>query len=132
MTFLGRALQAFAAVWAACGAVIALAPRWALVSVFSQVPYPDYAYVRVCGVSAIGLALLAVLVSRRLDDVWWWSWAFAVTAVLVAVVTALHALLSIPEGSGALLWWIFAGANAVLGAALLMGMARAGQEKPFA
>jgi hypothetical protein len=132
MTFLRRALQAFAAVWAGCGAVVALAPRWALVTLFSQVPYPDYTYVRVCGVSAIGLAMLAVLVSRRLDDVWWWSWALAVTAVLVTVVTALHALLSVPEGSGSLLWWLFAGINAALGAALLMGMARAGQEKPFA
>jgi len=132
MTFLRRALQAFAVVWAGCGLAVAIAPRWVLVSWFSQVPYPDYTYVRICGVAAIGMGMLAVLVSRTLAEIWWWSWAFAFTSVLVAVITALHALAGPPPGSGTLLWWTFAGVNAVLGAALMLGMGRAGQEKPFA
>jgi hypothetical protein len=132
MTFLRRALLAFAVVWAACGLAVAVAPRWILVSWFSQVPYPDYTYVRICGVAAIGMAMLAVLVSRRLEELWWWSWAFAFTSVLVTVITGLHALTRPPAGSGVLLWWMFAGVNAVLGGALMVGMGRAGQEKPFA
>ena len=132
MTFLRRALLAFAVVWGACGLAIATLPRWILVGWFSQVPYPDYTYVRICGVASMGMAMLAVLVSRKLDDIWWWSWAFAFTCVLVAVITAMHALLGPPPGSGSLLWWLFAGVSAVLAASLMLGMGRAGQEKPFA
>jgi hypothetical protein len=102
-----------------------------LIDLFDQVEYTDYAYVRVCGVAAIGLAVLAVLVSRSLEAVWWWSWAFAVTAALVATVTALNALFSVPADSGSLLWWVFAGSNVALAAGLLVGLGRAGQEKPF-
>jgi hypothetical protein len=118
-------------VWAGCGAVIVIVPRWALVDVFGQVPYPDYSYVRVSGAAGIGLALLAVLVSRSLDSVWWWSWAFALTTALVATVTALDALFSVPSGAGHVLWWFFAATNAALAAGLLAGLGRAGQEKPF-
>jgi hypothetical protein len=131
MLFLRRSLLTFAAVWAGCGAVVALVPRWLLVDLFDQVPYPDYAYVRVSGAAAIGLALLAVLVSRSLDTVWWWSWAFAVTAALTATVTALNALFSVPTGAGHLFWWLFAVSNAGLATGVLVGLGRAGQEKPF-
>ncbi len=131
MTILRRSLRAFAVVWVACGAAIAVAPRWALVDLFDQVPYPDYTYVRVAGAAAIGLALLAVLVSRNLGDVWWWSWAFALTAALTATVTGLNALFSVPPGAGSFLWWFFATTNVVLAAGLLVGLGRAGQEKPF-
>jgi hypothetical protein len=131
MTLLRRSLLAFAIVWAGCGAVITIVPRWALVDVFAQVPYPDYTYVRVSGTAGIGLALLAVLVSRSLDTVWWWSWAFALTTALVATVTALNALFSVPSGAGHVLWWFFAATNAALAAGLLAGLGHAGQEKPF-
>jgi hypothetical protein len=131
VTFLRRSLLAFAVVWAGCGAAIALVPRVVLIDLFDQVEYPDYAYVRVCGVAAVGLAVLAVLVSRSLGTVWWWSWAFAVTTALVATVTALNALFSVPADSGSLLWWVFAGSNVALAAGLLVGLGRAGQEKPF-
>jgi hypothetical protein len=131
MTFLRRSLVAFAVVWAGCGAAIALVPRVVLIDLFDQVAYPDYAYVRVCGVAAIGLAMLAVLVSRSLETVWWWSWVFAITAALVATVTALNALFSVPAESGSLLWWTFAVSNAALAAGLLLGLGRAAQQKPF-
>jgi hypothetical protein len=131
VTFLRRSLLAFAVVWAGCGAAIALVPRVVLIDLFDQVEYPDYAYVRVCGVAAIGLALLAVLVSRSLDSVWWWSWAFALTAALTTGVTALNALFSVPADAEHLFWWLFAGSNAALAAGLLIGLGRAGQEKPF-
>jgi hypothetical protein len=131
MVFLRRSLLTFAAVWVGCGAVVAIAPRWALVDLFDQVPYPDYTYVRVTGAAGIGLALLAVLVSRSLESVWWWSWAFAFTAALTATVTALNAVFSVPAGAGRLLWWLFAASNAALTAGLLVGLGRAGQEKPF-
>jgi hypothetical protein len=131
MKLLRRALYYQAAVWTACGLSIAIAPGFVLQRLFDQVRYSDDAYVRISGVMSVGLALLMVLVAQRLDDVWWWSWAFAAADAAIVTITALHALLGLPKGSGALLWWLFAGVNLVLGAALLVGLARAGQEKPF-
>jgi len=128
MAILRRALLAFAAVWAASGLAIALVPRWLLVDWFDQPPYPDYAYVRVCGVAAAGSAALALMISRRLDDVWWWSWAFVLEAGLTTLITASHALLST---TGTWFWWLFAVTNALITAGLVLGIARAGVEKPI-
>ncbi|TMK35148.1 MAG: hypothetical protein E6G58_09930 [Actinobacteria bacterium] len=131
MAFLRRALQLFAAVWGACGLVIAATPRWILVGWFDQVPYPDYAYVRVCGIAALSSAALALMISRRLDDVWWWSWAFVLETGLTALVTTLHAVVSVPAGSASWFWWVFAVTNIALVAALVAGIGRAGTEKPI-
>jgi hypothetical protein len=129
MNVLRRALQAFAAVWAASGAVLIIVPRWALVDVFGQPAYPDYAYVQVAGAAAIALAMLAVLVSRR-DDAWWWSTAFAIATGLCATITALHAAIGVPDGASALLWWLFTAVSAALTVWLLLGVTRASQEHP--
>jgi hypothetical protein len=131
MKLLRRVLYYQAAVWSACGLAIAIAPRLVVQRLFDQVPYPDDTYVRICGVMSIGLAMMMVLVAQKLDDVWWWSWGFAAMDAVVVTITTLHVLFGLPKGSGALLWWLFAGVNLVLGGTLLAGMARAGQEKPF-
>lgn len=132
MNLLRRVLYYQAAVWTACGLAIAVAPRPVLQTIFDQVPYSDDAYVRVCGAMSIGLALMMVLVAQKIEDLWWWSWAFALTDAAIVTITALHALFGLPDGSGAMLWWLFAGVNAVFAAALLTGMGFAAQEKPFA
>jgi len=129
MAILRRALLAFAGVWALCGLAIAVVPRWLLVSWFDQVPYPDYTYVRVCGIAALGSAALALMISRRLDEVWWWSWAFVIETGLTTLATGLHALLS--GAAGTWFWWLFAVTNGALTAGLLLGIARAGVEKPI-
>ena len=131
MAILRRALLVFASVWAVSGIAIALVPRWLLVTWFDQPPYPDYAYVRVCGVAALGSAALALMISRRLDEVWWWSWAFVLEAGATALVTGLHALVSVPDGTASWFWWLFAAANAAIAALLVAGIARAGVEKPI-
>ena len=131
MSFLRRVLYYQSATWTLCGLAIATVPRWTLVSVFGQVSYPDYAYVRVCGAMSVGFALLMVLVAQRIEDLWWWSWAFALTDAALVTITALHALFGLPGGSSGALWWLFASVNALLGGCLLAGMARAGQERPF-
>jgi hypothetical protein len=120
-----------AATWAACGVAVAIAPRWVLVSLFDQRPYPDYAYVRATGVMSVGLAMLMVLVAQRLDDIWWFSWTFALVGAALATISTLNALFGVPDGSGVLLWWIFAVVNIAFTAGVLVGMGQAGQEKPF-
>jgi hypothetical protein len=131
MTYLQRTLRAQAVVWTLSGVAIIAVPHWVLVTLFKQVPYPDYAYVRVSGAVAIGFSMLAVLISRKVDEVWWWAWACAITDAAVASIAALNALVGRLEGSGVLLWWLFAGVNVALTAGLLLGLGRAGQEKPF-
>jgi hypothetical protein len=131
MTLLRRVLYYQAFVWGACGIAIAVAPHWVLQSVFDQVSYPDEAFVRVCGAMSVGLALLMVLVAQKVDVVWWWAWAFAMTDAAIVTITGTHALFGLPVGSGAAVWWLFAGVNLVLGASILVGIGRAAQAKPF-
>jgi hypothetical protein len=130
MTILRRALQGFAAVWAGCGVALIAVPRWLLVTVFDQPPYPDYTYVRVAGAASISLAMLAVMVSRR-DDAWWWAWAFVVATGLCATIAVLHVTLGPPPGAGTLLWWLFTGTSVALTAGLVVGLTRASSEHPI-
>ena len=130
MELLKRVLILQAAVWAVAGLAIALAPGFVLVTLFDLPEPPDFGYVRVAGVCALSLAMLMLLLSRRLDDLWWWSWAFVVAAAGTAVVALLNALFGLPDGASPLLWWLFAAASAAFTAGLLAGLARAGTERP--
>jgi len=128
-------LRRFAYLTAAVNAVVGLAlaavPKFVTKTVFSQVPYPEYAWVRIAGVEAFGLALLQVLVAQRAAEVWWWSWAFVIVEGLIAVIAALNAIFGLTAGSSSVLWWLIAGVNAVLTAGILWGLGRTGQERPL-
>jgi hypothetical protein len=130
MSLLRRTLYSMAAVWAASGIAIAAVPRWVLVNVFDQVPYPDYAYVRVAGVVSFSSALLMVVTAQRLEDMWVYAWAFVIAAVGTFAIAIANAALGRPEGSGTLLWWLFAGASLVFASGLVAGLAKTGSERP--
>ena len=130
MDLLKRVLLGQAAVWAACGLAGALAPRFVLVTLFDLPESPDLGYVRIAGVCSLSLAMLMVLLSRRLNELWWWSWAFVVAAAGTALVALLNALIGLPEGASPLLWWLFAAASTGFTVGLLVGLARAGTERP--
>jgi hypothetical protein len=127
---LRRTLYAMATVWAVCGIGLALLPRVLLVDIFDQVAYPDYAYVRVAGVVSFATALLMVITAQKLEEMWVFTWAFVVAAVGTFVVAGANALWGRPPGSGALLWWLFAGASLAFTIGLLTGMAKTGTERP--
>jgi hypothetical protein len=129
---LRRVLLAQAAVWAACGVAIVIVPHRILHRMFDQPTYPDYTYVRVTGIMSAGLALLMVLVSQRIDELWWWAWAFILMTAGIVTTTGLHALFGGPAGSSPALWWLFAGLNALFLVGLLAGMTAASREKPLA
>lgn len=131
MTFLRRVLSAQAALWAVFGFVVGIAPGWLLETVAGQPALTDDAWLRALGVMAVVLALLMVLVSQRLEDVWWWAWAFVVLEAGTATVFVLHALFGLPEDAAAWSWWLLAFANGVVGALELVGLGLAAQEKPF-
>jgi hypothetical protein len=130
MKLLRRTLYLHAVVWAGCGLALAVLPRLVMRTVFDQVPYPDYAYVRVAGVLSFGLALLMVLVVQGSEDRWWWSWAFVLVDVGVGGIALANALGGAPAGSGRSLWWLFSGTSLVLGVGLIAGLAKTGTERP--
>ncbi len=109
---------------------LAFAPSFMLTSVFGQPQYPDYAVVRLFGVCLFVLALFMVLVAQRIDDLWWWSWAFVILEFGGAAVATFHALFGVAEGAAAWPWWLLAAASWSLCFGLLWGLGRTGQERP--
>ncbi|MEO8477509.1 MAG: hypothetical protein ABI572_10740 [Actinomycetota bacterium] len=131
MKLLRRILKTQAVLWAAWGLSAIVVPRWVVETVMRQPALSDPVWLRTIGVMSVVLALLMALVSQKLEDVWWWSWAFAVLQIGAATVFVLHALVDLPDGASAWPWWAMGAAGALLGGGLLFGMAEAGQEKPF-
>jgi hypothetical protein len=119
-----------ALVWAACGVAITAAPRFVLVTVFDLPELPDQGYVRIAGVFAFSLSLLLVLVARRLETLWWFTWAFVLATAGSAIVAALNALFGLPDGVSPLLWWVFAAVSTAFTVGLLAGLAKTGTERP--
>ena len=115
-----------AAVWAACGVAIAVAPRFVLVTMFDLPPLPDQGYVRIAGIFAFSLSLLMVLVARRLAELWWFAWAFVIATAGSAIVAALNALFGLPDGASPLLWWVFAAVSTAFTSACSPGSRRPG------
>lgn len=130
MTLLRRTLYAMAAVWAGCGVALVALPRWVLVDLFDQVPYPDYAYVRVAGVVSFSAALLMVITAQKLEEMWVFTWAFVFAAAGTFAVALANAGWGRPDGSSALLWWLFAALSLVFTLGLLTGLAKTGSERP--
>jgi hypothetical protein len=131
MRILRRFLYVTAALNAVVGLALALVPKIVTKNLFAQVPYPEYAWVRIVGIQAFALAMLQVLVAQRSTDVWWWSWAFVLVEGLIAVVAALNAVFGLVPGSSPVLWWLIAGVNSVLTVGLIWGLGRTGQERPL-
>ena len=116
-----------AAVWAACGIALAVAPRFVLVTIFEWPPLPDDGYVRVAGICSFCLALLMVLIARRLEEIWWFVWAFVFAAAGTAIVATFEAVVG--EAS-TVSWWLFAAASTAFTVGLLAGLAKTGSERP--
>jgi hypothetical protein len=115
----------------ALGSVVLIAiPRFLLVDLLDQPPYPDYAPLRLLGVAGFALALVMVLVAQRIEDLWWWSWALVVLEGGAAAVKTLHAAFGLPLDAAAWPWWAWALASWAFAFAFLWGIARAGTERP--
>lgn len=130
MKLLRRVLFWQAALWAAFGSAIAVAPGLILEDVFDQAPLDDTAWARLAGIGAFCLALNMVVVAQRIEDVWWFAWTFVILEVGTVAVTIVNALGARPARSGALLWWLLASSGATFVALLIAGLARTGTERP--
>ena len=119
-----------AAVWALVGAALAVAPHLVLVSLFGQPALNEPAWVRLLGIHAVTVAMLMVLVAHRIEDLWWWSWAFALMTTAVAVLDLLNAAFGLNPGESGALWWLFAAVAAAFDLALLYGLFVSSRERP--
>jgi len=131
MQILKRTLYIQAAVWAAVGLPLASAPRFVLVTMFSQPGNQQFAWVRLVGLQALGLAMLMVLVGHRVHELWWWSWAFALVTGGMAAVAVLNSAFGLSAHESSVLWWIFSGIGLAFAFGLLYGLLMASQEQPI-
>src|SRR5919197_4614426 len=121
MNALKRALYLEAALWAVAVLALAIVPRFVLETLFDQ-PRTDPAWLRVAGIQAFGLGLLMVLVAHRIEDLWWWSWAFALVTIGIAAVSLLNAAFGLSPGQPASFWWLFAAVAVLSALGLLAGL----------
>lgn len=132
MTLLRRALGAGAALAVLLAAALLIAPGWLIGTVLGQRDVPADVWLRLLGAALFSLGLVHVLIVRKLDDLWWWTWAIVAFDALAAVILVSHAVVGLPPGSAAWPWWALGAVSAGFTALLLAGLGRAGQEKPFA
>jgi hypothetical protein len=136
MRLLRRVLYLEALVSVVLGVALAALPRFVLVTVFNQVPYEEYAWVRVVGIQLLGAAMLAVLVAQRVEELWFWGWAFAIPTALAFVVFGVNAAIGpdcatidgVVRCPSIVLWFVMAALTGALSAALALALARAGNE----
>ena len=131
MKLLRQQLKAQAALWVIGGLAIISFPTWLLETVAGQPPLAEDVWVRAIGMMGVVLALLMVLIAQRIDELWWWSWVFAILDIGLATLFAANALFGVPVDAPAWPFWALAGLNGVLAGGLLLGMGIGGQEKPF-
>jgi hypothetical protein len=129
VNLLRRTLWWQAGLWAVAGLAFLAVPGWLVEEVFDQPPIGEEAWLRVLGAMAIALAMTTILVANRIEELWWWAWAFAILEFLTAAVFALNALVDLPEDAAAWPWWLLAAANLLVGLLDLVGLARTGLER---
>lgn len=130
MAILRRFLYIDALLTAVSGAALAVAPGFFAEDVLSQPPVPDQAWLRLLGTAGFVLALLMVLIAHRVEELWWWCWAFVLSEVGSAAVASIHLLAGLPRGATAWPWWLLAGVSWLFAGGFLWGIARAGVEAP--
>jgi hypothetical protein len=130
MSLLRRVLTFDALLSALVGVALVAVPRFVLVTLLGQPEPSDQALVRLLGVASVVLALLMVLIAHRVEELWWWSWAFVVLEAGTAAVATLHAAFGVSSGAEAWPWWTLGLGSWAFAFAFLWGIARAGTEAP--
>jgi hypothetical protein len=130
MSILRRVLYLDALVTAVAGVLLALVPAFLIETLFGQPRSPDDEVYRLLGVALISASLLMVLVGHRVEDVWWWCWAFVFFQAATALVSLLNAALGVPPGAPAWPWWTLGLVSLGFAAAFVWGIGRAGIERP--
>jgi hypothetical protein len=130
VSILRRVLYLDALVTGLTGALLALVPAFLIETLFGQPRSPDDEVLRLLGVALITASLLMVLVGHRVEDVWWWCWAFVFFEAAAALVSLLNAALGVPSGAPAWPWWTLGLVSLGFASAFVWGIGRAGMEPP--
>ena len=125
---LRRILYLDALVTAAIAVVLIPFPGFVFEDLLAQPPASDYTLVRLLGASLLPLALLMVLIGHRVQELWWWCWAFVIFEAGWGMILTLEAAFGLPAGSRAAWWWVSAAVAWGFALAYLWGIARAGNE----
>ena len=131
MMLLRRVLAFGALILIGIGLPLVLVPGTVAERILGQQPLSDYVWLRLFGTAGIVLGLFHVLIIRKLEEVWWWCWAFVLFDGASAVIVVLHAVVGMRDGSAVWPWWVYGTTSGLFTALYLAGIARAGQEKPF-
>lgn len=115
--------------WALTGLAFVAVPGTVVEGVLDQPDVGDTAWLRVLGVASIVLAAQMVLVARKLEELWWWSWSFAILELGVAMVLLVHAAVSMPESASTWPWWVGGAVSAGFAAIGVVALAKAGTER---
>jgi hypothetical protein len=130
VNLLRRVLVWQSALWVSFGLILVVAPGWLVELVFDQPALGEDVWLRAAGVMAIALAGQMVLVLRRIEDLWWWSWTFVFLEAGTAVVFVLNALVGVADGASAWPWWVLGGMNWAVAALGIWALAKTGTETP--
>jgi hypothetical protein len=131
MTLLRRTLSVGALLLFGFSIPLLVIPGPLVEGLLGQAPIENV-WLRLFGAAGFALAMFHVLMLRKLEDLWWWTWAFVVFDALSASIALLHAAAGLPPGSSAWPWWLFGAGSAAFAVLYVVGLARAGQERPFA
>jgi hypothetical protein len=131
MDALRRTLYLQAAVWAFVGVALVIAPGFVLVNVFGQPHLGEAGWLRLLGVHSVTVAMFMVLVAHRIEDLWWWSWAFALMTTAVVIVVLLDAAFGLQRGQSSVLWWLFGALAVAFDLGLLYGLFVSSRQNPM-
>ncbi|CAN5219956.1 hypothetical protein BH20ACT24_BH20ACT24_24420 [soil metagenome] len=120
-----------AGAWAVAGAVLAVAPGVALAWFSDQRLGQSDVWLRLLGIQTFGLAMLVVLVAHRIDELWWWSWAFAFANVLLAATVVLNLAFGLAPSESVVGWWLLAISTVCFALGLLYGLFVSSRERPI-
>jgi hypothetical protein len=128
VALLRRVLYLDALVTAVIAVVLIPFPGFVFEDMLGQPAATDYTLVRLLGASLLPFALLMVLIGHRVQELWWWCWAFVILEGMWGVVLTLEAAFGVPTGTAPGFWWLSAAVAWGFALAYLWGIARAAGE----
>jgi hypothetical protein len=126
---LRNVLRLQAVVWVLAGLALMAAPGVIIDRWLDQPPELDAVWLRLLGLACVVLAAQMILVVRKLDDIWWWSWSFVLLEIGTLLIAALHLAAGLDPHAQAWPWWALVAATAAFAAGLVVGLAKAGTER---
>jgi len=129
VALLRKVLTWQAVVWALAGLALAVAPGAVVEGLLDQPILTNGPWVRLLGVCSIVLAAQMTLVARKLDELWWWSWSFAILELGATLALLWHALAGVPDGWPSWPWWAGAIGSLAFLALDVTALAKAGTER---